>query len=126
VAVVAPHFAAALLARDLGDAGPDLERTFEYALTYRRDTVVRAANTLLSRVAPRLPAPRQVPHPQHQPAPAVPAQAAQRPRTACPSLLPAAPQEPVQPPPVRRCCTARWRPPPAGSPSSPSTARTSR
>jgi len=73
VAVVAPHFAAALLARDLGDAGPDLERTFEYALTYQRDTVVRAANALLSRVAPRLPAPQQVPHAQHQPAPAVPA-----------------------------------------------------
>ncbi len=70
MAVGAPHFAAALLARDLGDAGPDLERTFEYALTYQRDTVVRAANALLSRVAPRLPAPRQVPHPQHQPAPA--------------------------------------------------------
>jgi len=73
VAVVAPHFTAALLARDLGDAGPDLERTFEYALTYQRDTVVRAANALLSRVAPRLPAPQQVPHPQHQPAPAAPA-----------------------------------------------------
>ena len=43
---VAPHFAAALLARDLGDSGPDLERTFEYALTYQRDTVVRAANAL--------------------------------------------------------------------------------
>jgi len=53
VVVLGPHFSAALLARDLGDGGPDLERTFEYALTYDRATVVRAAHTLLSRVAPR-------------------------------------------------------------------------
>jgi EAL domain-containing protein (putative c-di-GMP-specific phosphodiesterase class I) len=52
VIVLTPHFAAALLARDLGDSGPDLERTFEYALTYRRDVVVRAASALMSRVAP--------------------------------------------------------------------------
>jgi DICT domain-containing protein len=52
VVVLAPHFAAALLARDLGDSGPDLERTFEYALTYRRDAVVRAACALLERVEP--------------------------------------------------------------------------
>ncbi len=54
VVVIGPHFAAALLARDLGDSGPDLQRTFEYALTYDRDTVVRAAVALLGRVAPRL------------------------------------------------------------------------
>ncbi|GAB3302515.1 hypothetical protein GCM10027451_06600 [Geodermatophilus aquaeductus] len=53
VAVLSPHFSAALLARDLGDEGPDLERTFEYALTYERTTVSRAAQSLLSRVAPR-------------------------------------------------------------------------
>jgi EAL domain-containing protein (putative c-di-GMP-specific phosphodiesterase class I) len=52
VIVLTPHFAAALLARDLGDGGPDLERRFEYALTYRRDVVVRAARALLSRVTP--------------------------------------------------------------------------
>ncbi|MDX6539999.1 MAG: hypothetical protein QOI71_1609 [Gaiellales bacterium] len=52
VVVLAPHFAAALLARDHGDSGPDLDRTFEYALTYRRDAVVRAACALLSRVQP--------------------------------------------------------------------------
>jgi hypothetical protein len=50
VVVLTPHFAAALLARDLGDGGPDLDRRFEYALTYRRDVVVRAAGALLSRV----------------------------------------------------------------------------
>ncbi|PWW24484.1 PAS domain S-box-containing protein/diguanylate cyclase (GGDEF)-like protein [Geodermatophilus normandii] len=53
VTVLSPHFSAALLARDLGDEGPDLERTFEYALTYERTTVSRAAQSLLSRVAPR-------------------------------------------------------------------------
>jgi EAL domain-containing protein (putative c-di-GMP-specific phosphodiesterase class I) len=52
VIVVTPHFAAALLARDLGDEGPDLERTFEYALTYDRTTVTRAACALLERVVP--------------------------------------------------------------------------
>jgi diguanylate cyclase (GGDEF)-like protein/PAS domain S-box-containing protein len=55
--VLGPHFSVALLARDLGDAGPDLERTFEFALTYERDTVVRAAHGLLSRVAPRVAVP---------------------------------------------------------------------
>ncbi|WP_369140237.1 EAL domain-containing protein [Modestobacter versicolor] len=52
VVVLSPHFSAALLARDLGDDGPDLDRRFAFALTYERDTVVRAANSLLSRVAP--------------------------------------------------------------------------
>ena len=53
IAVISPHFSAALLARDLGDDGPDLERTFEFALTYDRATVARAAHALVSRVAPR-------------------------------------------------------------------------
>ncbi|MCZ2821389.1 EAL domain-containing protein [Modestobacter sp. VKM Ac-2977] len=52
VVVLSPHFSAALLARDLGDDGPDLARRFAFALTYERDTVVRAARALLSRVAP--------------------------------------------------------------------------
>jgi EAL domain-containing protein (putative c-di-GMP-specific phosphodiesterase class I) len=56
VVVLSPHFSAALLARDLGDNGPDQDRSFEYALTYRRDTVTRAAGELLCRVAARLPA----------------------------------------------------------------------
>ena len=51
--VLGPHFSAALLARDLGEAGPDAERTFEFALTYERATVVEAARALLCRVAPR-------------------------------------------------------------------------
>ncbi|WP_336921022.1 diguanylate cyclase domain-containing protein [Aquipuribacter sp. SD81] len=53
VVVLGPHFGAALLARDLGDTGPDAQRTFEYALTYERATVVDAARCLLARVAPR-------------------------------------------------------------------------
>ncbi|MCW2536412.1 MAG: hypothetical protein JWQ26_2111, partial [Modestobacter sp.] len=57
VVVLSPHFSAALLARDLHDDGPDAERTFEFALTYDRDTVVRAARSLLGRVAPRQPGP---------------------------------------------------------------------
>ncbi len=53
VAVLGPHFSAALLARDLGDTGPDMQRRFEYALTYERDTVIAATRQLLSRVVPR-------------------------------------------------------------------------
>ncbi|HYO39603.1 MAG TPA: EAL domain-containing protein [Nocardioidaceae bacterium] len=56
VVVLAPHFSTALLARDLGDAGPDMDRGFEYALTYRRDTVTCAAQELMSRVVPHRPA----------------------------------------------------------------------
>ncbi len=55
IVVLAPHFAAALLARDLGDAGPDMERTFEFALTYDRDTVVAAAQSMLSRIVAQAP-----------------------------------------------------------------------
>lgn len=59
VVVLSPHFSTALLARDLGDTGPDMERIFEYTLTYNRDTVKTAARQMLLRVspAPRRPAP---------------------------------------------------------------------
>ncbi len=50
--VLGPHFSAALLARDLGDQGHDRDRRFEYALTYDRPTVIRAAHQLLGRVVP--------------------------------------------------------------------------
>ena len=53
IVVLSPHFSTALLARDLGDEGPDMDRMFEYALTYKRDVVVDAAQALLARVAPR-------------------------------------------------------------------------
>ncbi|SDF84462.1 PAS domain S-box-containing protein/diguanylate cyclase (GGDEF) domain-containing protein [Blastococcus aurantiacus] len=69
VVVLSPHFSAALLARDLGDDGPDLERSFEYALTYDRGTVIRAAHALLTRVVPRS-TPAAAPAPADRPAPA--------------------------------------------------------
>lgn len=52
VCVTSPHFAAAMIATDLGDDGPDLERRFAYRLTYDRTTVVRAARMMMSRIAP--------------------------------------------------------------------------
>ncbi|MGY1664116.1 EAL domain-containing protein [Geodermatophilus sp. SYSU D00705] len=76
VAVLGPHFAAALLARDLGDDGPDEERRFAYALTYDRDTVVRAAAALLARVAPRVGALPTPAPPAPVPSGSVPAPAA--------------------------------------------------
>jgi diguanylate cyclase (GGDEF)-like protein/PAS domain S-box-containing protein len=79
VVVLGPHFSAALLARDLGDAGPDMDRRFEYGLTYDRDAVTRAAAALLTRVAPRASAPAPAartpagpdPRPATDPSPAV-------------------------------------------------------
>lgn len=50
VVVLGPHFAAALLTRDLGDTGPDRDRRFDYRVTYDRDTVVTAARLLMHRV----------------------------------------------------------------------------
>src|SRR5262249_1634034 len=47
VVAVGPHFMAALVARDLGDDGPDRDRRFAYALTYDRELVLTAARTLL-------------------------------------------------------------------------------
>lgn len=53
VIVISPHFAAALVARDLGDAPePDAERRFSYRLTYDRRRVVSAARLMMDRIAP--------------------------------------------------------------------------
>jgi DICT domain-containing protein len=52
VAVLGPHFAAALVAVDLGDQGPEMQRRFDFALTYDRDLVVEAASALMRRVQP--------------------------------------------------------------------------
>ena len=58
IVVLAPHFAAALLARDLStDDVPDRDRDFEFALTYDRPAVVAAARALMSRVTALPPAP---------------------------------------------------------------------
>jgi DICT domain-containing protein len=44
VVVVAPHFAAAFVARDLSDpADDDMARRFEFCLTYDRGLAVEAA-----------------------------------------------------------------------------------
>jgi hypothetical protein len=50
VTVLGPHYAAALIARDLGDTGPDHERRFEFVVTHDRDLVVAASRSLMSRV----------------------------------------------------------------------------
>ncbi|MCW2982611.1 MAG: diguanylate cyclase [Conexibacter sp.] len=54
VIVLGPHFAGALVARDLGDTGcPQGDRRFTFATAYDRGLVIAAARTLLSRIAPR-------------------------------------------------------------------------
>jgi DICT domain-containing protein len=53
IAVLGPHFAAALVALDNGDTGSDMDRGFDFALTYDRDLVIQAANSLLTRVLAR-------------------------------------------------------------------------
>ena len=52
VIMVGPHFAAALVARDCGDDGPDADRRFDFVITHDRDLVVRAAQPLLDRLLP--------------------------------------------------------------------------
>jgi EAL domain-containing protein (putative c-di-GMP-specific phosphodiesterase class I) len=52
VLMVGPHFAAALVARDCGDDGPDADRRFDVVITHDRELVVRAAQPLLDRLAP--------------------------------------------------------------------------
>jgi EAL domain-containing protein (putative c-di-GMP-specific phosphodiesterase class I) len=53
IAVVGPHFAASLVARDLGDDGPDGERRFEFVLSHDRTLAIQVAAALLARVWPR-------------------------------------------------------------------------
>jgi DICT domain-containing protein len=52
VIMVGPHFAAALVARDRGDDGPDADRRFGFVITHDRDLVIRAAQPLLDRLLP--------------------------------------------------------------------------
>jgi hypothetical protein len=51
IAVLGPHYAGALVARDLGDDGPDAERRFEFVLTFDRELVVEVATSLISRLS---------------------------------------------------------------------------
>jgi hypothetical protein len=53
IAVLGPHFAGALVALDRGDRGDDMDRGFDFALTYDRELVIAAANSLLTRVLAR-------------------------------------------------------------------------
>jgi EAL domain-containing protein (putative c-di-GMP-specific phosphodiesterase class I) len=53
LAVLGPHYAGALLARDLGDGGVDRDRRFEFVLTFDRDLVVDVAASLIARVGDR-------------------------------------------------------------------------
>jgi EAL domain-containing protein (putative c-di-GMP-specific phosphodiesterase class I) len=52
IAVLGPHYAGALVARDLGDTGPERQRRFEFVLTFERELVVDVAGALISRVSP--------------------------------------------------------------------------
>lgn len=49
VVVMGLDFSAALVAHDLGDTGPEAERRYEYAITYDRDLVIAAGDSLLAR-----------------------------------------------------------------------------
>jgi EAL domain-containing protein (putative c-di-GMP-specific phosphodiesterase class I) len=50
VTTIGSHYAAALVARDLGDSGPDHDRRFEFIVTHDREIVLAAARSLMSRV----------------------------------------------------------------------------
>ncbi|WP_261565748.1 sensor domain-containing phosphodiesterase [Frankia gtarii] len=50
VIVVGPHYASALIARDLADGGPDRDRRFEFVITHDRETVVSAGRSLMGRI----------------------------------------------------------------------------
>jgi hypothetical protein len=47
---IGPDFAGALIARDLGDDGPDMERRFAYVATSDRDLIAEAARSLMLKV----------------------------------------------------------------------------
>jgi EAL domain-containing protein (putative c-di-GMP-specific phosphodiesterase class I)/DICT domain-containing protein len=53
IAVIGPHFASCLTARDLGDSGPDQQRRFEFVLSHKRELAIKVATALLSRVSPK-------------------------------------------------------------------------
>jgi EAL domain-containing protein (putative c-di-GMP-specific phosphodiesterase class I) len=53
VVVLGPHFAGALVARDLHTRGPDGDRLFDYVLTYDRSVVTVMAQALMARAVAR-------------------------------------------------------------------------
>jgi EAL domain-containing protein (putative c-di-GMP-specific phosphodiesterase class I) len=50
VVVVGTHYVGALIAKDLGDDGPDRDRRFAFAVTHDHETVFAAARSLMARV----------------------------------------------------------------------------
>jgi EAL domain-containing protein (putative c-di-GMP-specific phosphodiesterase class I) len=50
--VIGPRFAAALVANDLGDRGPDIQRRYDVVVSHDRDLVIRAAEPMLRRLVP--------------------------------------------------------------------------
>jgi DICT domain-containing protein len=55
IAVIAPHFAAAFVARPAADKPrnvPDVERQYDFALTYNREYVVETARNMMSKITP--------------------------------------------------------------------------
>jgi DICT domain-containing protein len=50
--VIGPRFAAALVAYDLGDDGPEDQRRYDVVVTHDRELVIRAAEPLLRRLVP--------------------------------------------------------------------------
>jgi EAL domain-containing protein (putative c-di-GMP-specific phosphodiesterase class I)/DICT domain-containing protein len=50
VLVVGPYYAGALIARDLGDDGPDMDRRFSFAHIHDRELVLRAARSLMLKI----------------------------------------------------------------------------
>jgi len=108
IAVLGPHFAATLVARDLGDDGPDMQRRFEFILSHDRELTIRVAASMMARVwpeprtadLPQLPFPRGLllPHAADRPpavqtasghAPVPPALATPRPPRDLAALSPA-------------------------------------
>ncbi|CAN5873068.1 hypothetical protein BH24ACT15_BH24ACT15_03550 [soil metagenome] len=49
--VISPHYAAALVGRDLGDdPAADMDRRFEFAVTHNRSLVAQMGTSLLARI----------------------------------------------------------------------------
>lgn len=51
VTVIGPHFAMAFVARDLGDDCADMQRRFDFTITYDRELAVDAARAMMARLA---------------------------------------------------------------------------
>jgi hypothetical protein len=54
VIVINPYYAAAFVAQDCGDSGPDHERRFDYIYTHDRDAVIAAARCYLQELKPAM------------------------------------------------------------------------